>query len=130
MIIKLRGHHLFCLQGFQGYGYSENFIENMINIKEDVEKLDTEIVLCDYPDDICKCCPNLNGELCKNVECNANIIEMDQKVLIKLDYFEDNILAKDLFEKINGIFNSKKDIENICGSCNWLEKCLFYQKFL
>ena len=29
MKLVLRGHHLLCLKGFQGYGYDDDFVENM-----------------------------------------------------------------------------------------------------
>ena len=32
MKIKLRGHHLLCLQGFQGYAYDDSFVKNMTYI--------------------------------------------------------------------------------------------------
>jgi hypothetical protein len=31
-VIKLRVHHLLCLQGYQGYGYDECFKKNLENI--------------------------------------------------------------------------------------------------
>ncbi|WP_263641218.1 hypothetical protein [Methanobrevibacter arboriphilus] len=31
-VIYLRGHHLLCLQGYQGYGYDDNFKKNIETI--------------------------------------------------------------------------------------------------
>ena len=33
-ILSIRAHHFLCMQGFQGYGYSEDFIRNMAGIIE------------------------------------------------------------------------------------------------
>ena len=30
--IRIRAHHLLCMQGFQGYGYNKTFTENMTHI--------------------------------------------------------------------------------------------------
>ena len=49
MLITLRGHHLLCIQGYQGYGYSEKFTDNMDNIIEDLIKegfLNKEQTIC------------------------------------------------------------------------------------
>ena len=65
-MIRLRGHHLLCIQGFQGYGYSEEFLENMKKIHKKIISNEENIQLVTGPDDICKSCPNLNNDKCKN----------------------------------------------------------------
>ncbi len=37
-IINIRAHHLLCLQGFQGYGYSQDFVRNMAEIIKKIGK--------------------------------------------------------------------------------------------
>ena len=66
MRIKLRGHHLLCLSGFQGYGYDEDFTQNMSDINLKRKLSDTTVSLTDSPDDICAACPNLKGNICEN----------------------------------------------------------------
>ena len=31
-VLNIRAHHFLCMQGFQGYGYSETFVMNMTKI--------------------------------------------------------------------------------------------------
>lgn len=127
MKIKLRGHHLLCLQGFQGYGYSEEFVENMTKIN-DLRKVDSTIIrLTDSPDDICKACPNLKNNLCKDKKTNENIVSMDNEVLSKLNNEEYNSI--ELFNEINKIFNNKESISKICKDCGWYNECLFMERF-
>lgn len=127
MKLILRGHHLLCLQGFQGYGYSEDFTKNMTKIN-DLRKLgETTISITDYADDICKYCPNLKDNQCMDENHNARIVEMDGNVLDKIDKNKE-YNSLDLFEKIGEIFTTKKSVENICFNCIWHEECLFYQK--
>ncbi|MCX7705965.1 MAG: DUF1284 domain-containing protein [bacterium] len=64
-MLKIRPHHLFCLLGFKGSGYSRAFVENMSRISTTIKKgLDLDIELVKGPDDICKVCPYLSGETC------------------------------------------------------------------
>ena len=127
MKIKLRGHHLLCLQGFQGYGYSEDFVSNMARINEKRNSEDCRITLSNEPDDICSCCPKLNGNYCENKKQNEIIVKMDDEVLSKLDS-EKEYNSIELFEETSLIFNTLKSVENICNDCKWAEECLFYKK--
>ena len=126
MKLVLRGHHLLCLKGFQGYGYSEDFVKNMIEVNAKRKSENTTISLTDSPDDICKACPNLNNDLCENKKQNKRIVEMDREVLKKIDSTNE-FNAPELFEKIDTIFNTKESVSKICFNCSWQDKCLFYQ---
>lgn len=127
MKLILRGHHLLCLKGFQGYGYDEKFTQNMTDINSQRKLEKTRITLTSSPDDICRACPNLKDGLCKNHVQNERIISMDKEVLKKLDAINeyDSI---ELFNRIDKIFDSMESVSKICFDCNWSEKCLFYQK--
>ena len=126
MKLTIRGHHLLCLKGFQGYGYDESFTKNMAEINKIRKNKSTTISLTNTPDDICSCCPNLKDGLCKNKSENKKIVQMDNEVLKHADSnFEYN--SVELFKKIDEIFNDCKSISRICLNCIWHEKCLFYQ---
>lgn len=127
MKLVLRGHHLLCLQGFQGYGYDRNFIENMERINRVRKTENITVKLINSPDDICSSCPNLKNNLCENETQNQRIIDMDNEVLQKLDTSKeyDSI---NLFENVAKKFNSKTSVEKICSKCMWHNECLFYRK--
>ena len=126
MKLILRGHHLLCLQGFQGYGYDEAFVENMSEINR-IRKLEnTTISLTDTADDICKACPNLKDGLCENKKQNETIKSMDGEVLSKLEHDKEHN-ALNLFKETEKIFNSKESVSKICSKCMWHKECLFYQ---
>ena len=127
MKLVLRGHHLLCLKGFQGYGYSEEFTENMTEVNEKRKSANTTITLTNSPDDICKACPNLKDNLCENQKQDNNIVYMDEKVLKKLDAKKE-YNALELFGEIDSIFNTRESVSEICFNCMWHDKCLFYQK--
>ena len=127
MKIKLRGHHLLCLQGFQGYGYSEDFVSNMTRINELRKANECIISLTNEPDDICFSCPNLKNNLCENEIQNSIIVKMDNEVLSKLNSNKEHN-SIDLFDEVASKFNSLKSVENVCNGCKWTDECLFYKK--
>ena len=127
MKIKLRGHHLLCLQGFQGYGYNKEFILNMASINDLRKSKDCTIILTNTSDDICSSCPNLKNNKCKNEKQNRIIEKMDDKVLSQLEY-KNKYNALELFNEVSLKFKTLKSVENICKNCKWKEKCLFYKK--
>ena len=127
MKLLLRGHHLLCLKGFQGYGYSEDFVKNMTKINANRKENTTKISLTNSPDDICRACPKLNCGLCENEIQNRRIVEMDNEVLKKLDISKEYDAAE-LFDIVGNIFNTRESVSEICSNCMWHEKCLFYQK--
>lgn len=126
MKLILRGHHLLCLQGFQGYGYDENFVRNMTEINRQRKLANTTISLTDSPDDICKSCPHLKDGICENQKQDERIKSMDEEVLSKLNTINEYD-ARDLFEKVGKIFNSKESVSKICSKCIWHKECLFYK---
>ena len=126
MKLHIRGHHLLCLKGFQGYGYDESFVENMTEV-DNLRKLpDTIISLTDSPDDICRLCPNLKDNICEDKIQNERIISMDREVLKKIDTTKE-YNSIELFHIVDEIFSTKESVSEICFNCIWHEKCLFYQ---
>ena len=126
MKLILRGHHLLCLKGFQGYGYDENFSRNMCEVNSKRKQENTTVLITNTSDDICKACPNLKNDLCENNTQNERIISMDNEVIKKLDTSKE-YNSVELFEKIDEIFYTKESVSEICFNCMWREKCLFYQ---
>ena len=63
MEITLRAHHILCIQGFRGKGYSEDFVSNMKEIIKHIESnKDMQIKIMNSPDYICLSCPNNRGQ--------------------------------------------------------------------
>ena len=127
MKIKLRGHHLLCLRGFQGYGYSKDFVLNMTRINELRKTKDCIISLTNEPDDICSACPNLQDNMCENEKQNEIIVKMDDEVLSRLNP-NNEYNSINLFDEVSSKFNSLESVENVCNGCKWTNECLFYKK--
>ncbi len=126
-MIRLRGHHLLCIQGFQGYGYSNEFRENMTRIHSKIMKNQENIELVKGPDDLCEHCPNLINNQCKNPDEDKNILSMDKIVLDKILKKENKteFRPSELFEIVNDSFKTEKDLEDMCIGCIWFSKCLW-----
>ena len=126
MKLFLRGHHLLCLKGFQGYGYDDDFVKNMTCVNSKRKLDSTTVSIINSPDDICRACPNLSDGLCESEAQNERIIHMDNEVLRRIDGPQE-YNAVELFEKVDEIFSTRESVSEICSNCMWHEKCLFYQ---
>jgi hypothetical protein len=140
-VIKLRAHHLLCLQGYQGYGYDENFKINLENVLKHL-KTNPNVIVVEAADNLCNHCPKLKNGKChlhlkdedkplsqeENNRSDKEIIKMDSNTLKKIGIDENKEYnVKDLYKIINNSIKKKKDLEDICGECIWIKECLWYQ---
>jgi uncharacterized protein len=127
--MKIRAHHLLCMQGFQGYGYSEDFTKNMVEIIEILQNFPKrKIEIIAGSDVICACCPYDTDGICQeNSGSDEKIKAMDTKVLKKLEISAGSILeVEEIFNITNKKLKTYIDVKKICGDCKWSEKCLWY----
>lgn len=122
MNMKLRGHHLICLQFFHGEGYNEQFVERL---KEVVERSKNgEVVKVVYGiDEVCAVCPYLIADTCNyNEESEDKIYEIDNLALelLKLSV-GDEISWKYLEDRVPEIIDIWR--EKVCMDCEWRSAC-------
>ncbi len=124
MTIRLRAHHLLCLRGFVGMGYTPEFVENMIQIKE---RLDggAPVVLMDSCDDICDACPNIGEKGCQIVSpaSEKEMQRMDQAVLEMAGLETGKEYS---YPKLRDVVDSgikAMNLKSVCGDCRWLDHC-------
>lgn len=130
-IIKLRGHHLLCIQGFQNKGYNKSFIDNMASLISFLnENADVNVKIINWDDDICSFCPNLNSDgFCKDFETNQRIKKRDDLSLDFLDLKYGEIYSYlSILSKMFDVLDFDK-VDTICNDCEWQNVCLFYSKF-
>jgi hypothetical protein len=58
--VRLRGHHFICLQFFEGWGYSEEFVENLREVVG--RATDRPAILVAGADDVCSSCDGLGRD--------------------------------------------------------------------
>jgi uncharacterized protein len=120
--IQLRGHHLLCLFGFRGEGYSAEFVGNLAEIQQRLWRTPEQAVrLVDGDDDVCRACPQCSGESCLAYN-TANLMAQDLLVMSIIGAKAGETHSWiDLRLKVAQRV-SPAEIERICGDCPWLER--------
>ncbi|MDQ8736904.1 DUF1284 domain-containing protein [Paenibacillus sp. LHD-38] len=115
MTIRLRGHHLLCLLGYRGMGYSDDFCVNMTAIYETLrQEPQTEIEIIIGPDDVCRAYPPD-----KAYHCEGAVYGLDEAVLSKLG------LVAGIRESWQALCSRvaetmvPEDISRLCTTCPW-----------
>jgi hypothetical protein len=113
---KLRGHHLFCLLGYRGMGYSEDYVENMTRLHQSLRKNPkTLIELVMGPDQLCEKYPNSGEYHCQN----DNIYERDAAILEKMELKIGQILTWEDIESRIKSHVTRLDLQVVCETCSW-----------
>ena len=113
---KLRGHHLFCLLGYRGMGYSEEYVENMTRLHQTLrDNPKTLIQLVKGPDQLCEKYPNSGKHHCQD----DNIYERDAIILEKMGLEIEQILSWKDIESCIRKFVVPSDIQIVCETCSW-----------
>ncbi len=116
--MKLKGHHLICLQFFKGEGYSKGFVENTKRIVDFWENNPVEIVK--EADDICDFCPFLKNGKCSHPKYKVDEIDKLALTLLGLkigDKVRKGFVKKQLLK----MFNEWR--EKVCINCKWKKIC-------
>jgi len=116
----LRPHHLLCLYGFRGLGYSKEFVENMQKIADRIrENPSLKIELVKGVDDICSKCPHNVENRCSKP--GSDVGEFDQEIVhrvgIDIGQEVESITLLNLVEKKV----QPEELPAICNGCEWLE---------
>ncbi len=120
--MKLRPHHLLCINFFVGKGYDKKFTQNMNNIINELRaNQKSQVFLTCSKDSICECCPNLSGETCVTDE---KVSAYDRRVLETCGLspehsYSFHYLAKSVDKNIL----SQNLLPRICKDCSWLSLC-------
>ncbi len=116
-MLKIRPHHLLCLQSFEGKGYDEAFTLNMSKIVKQLKSC-PKVELVSSLDDVCSCCPLQIENKCLTEQ---KVQEMDFKVLqyFNLQYRVYNYC--DLVQIVQKEL-TKTVFDDICQTCEWYEQ--------
>ncbi|MFI8576207.1 DUF1284 domain-containing protein [Rossellomorea aquimaris] len=120
----LRGHHLLCTHGFQGMGYSTEFVKVMADIVGEIrnDELDFPIQVVQSFDDACQACPHKGKSVCeKSADSNDHVLTLDSKVLHHLGLKHGDIYMKSALISITAQKVKPEDLDYLCEGCSWLE---------
>ncbi|MEH7155274.1 DUF1284 domain-containing protein [Neobacillus drentensis] len=115
-MFQLRGHHLFCLLGYRGMGYSDEYVKNMTRLHQTLRNNPkTLIQLVKGPDQLCEKYPNSGQYHCQD----RNIYDRDQAILDKIGLKIGQILNWGDIESCIRKFVVPSDIQILCETCSW-----------
>ena len=116
-MIRLRGHHLWCLLGYRGMGYSEQYVANMTAVHQRLRTHpETGITIVDGPDDLCACFPEDRPNHCADVD----VAVRDHAVLGLLGLRVDTSLQWDEVQQRVRERVTRGHLTEACQSCSWL----------
>lgn len=117
----LRPHHLLCTEFFKGYGYSDDFTENMSAVIAELNAADPTVRLSTDTDIICRKCPRNNNGRCDTYE---KVRGYDLAVLELLGLCEgDTALWSELKKTAQEKIISAEKLPAVCGDCQWFDIC-------
>lgn len=65
--LRLRPHHLLCIQNYRGHGYSSTFNEKMKAVIARLQSADgARVEITDGTDDLCMTCPHRRDKACES----------------------------------------------------------------
>ena len=118
--LTLRPHHLLCLHGFHGYGYTKEFIQNMYEVLQKLISNPNQLVSLHIGFDIiCNACTDKNRSICVHPDSLTNKIDkrllhqLKSKRLKRIPLTQLLIL---LYKNIQA-----RRLHRICRSCKWQE---------
>lgn len=120
--VEIRAHHLLCLLGFRGLGYSPEFVEKMGEVAGELRSnAATPITILAECDVICGACPHNKGNKCrKKRNSAARVREKDLAVLRHLGL---EVGAQMSVAQAWAIVKEKvtaKDLaKELCRRCQW-----------
>nr|WP_173427593.1 DUF1284 domain-containing protein [Mesobacillus campisalis] len=119
----LRGHHLLCVHGFRGMGYSPDFIVKMGGIVADIRNPDKEFSIQTVAafDDACMACPHRGQTKCEaNEGSNEHVLSMDGKVIAHLGLSDGETYQKNQLLKLTAEKVKPDHLDFLCEGCSWL----------
>jgi hypothetical protein len=124
--IRIRAHHLLCIQGFQGYGYTKDFVLHMGRVNSFLKSnllYNLQIVV--KSDELCsQCLHDVDGRCIKGP--TDEISKVDRLVVEKA-----NLDLKHIYTVSEALSTVNKNLNydhvvSLCSGCSWQNKCLFY----
>lgn len=111
-----------CVHGFQGMGYSPDFIVKMGQIVEEMkdQSIDFPIQVVAGLDDVCNFCPNKGDGNCNSPKTDSYVLNLDRKVMDHLGIKSGEIYNKKELISLTTSLINPEDLDYLCEGCSWL----------
>jgi len=124
LTLKLRAHHLLCIHGFRGLGYTSAFVDTLRRTIQIIKANENLLIeLTNECDILCFACPHKLGNKCvkDGFSCEKKVRELDGEVLSCLGLKPGSTISvKALLPLIQRKID-EKDLERMCGGCEWFD---------
>ena len=126
--LRLRPHHLLCLQAFVGCGYSEEFVEHMAVVKRQLTEIPNILItLVRGADDLCAHCPNCVEGQCTSENPALFDRLVEEKLMACKQYSGLSSSSDSGSLRLHGIPKELQISDDIlvmcCPGCEWKELC-------
>ncbi|MDP6101490.1 MAG: DUF1284 domain-containing protein [Dehalococcoidia bacterium] len=122
--LTLRGHHLLCMPGYQGFGYTEEHVAMMWELRGHLwAYYDTMVTVQDSPDVICHSCPHLSDDGCaieQGSEVWVNRRDRRSLSLLGLKVGQ-RLTWGEVLDRIRERVDEDK-LARACGQCRWFPR--------
>lgn len=119
-MLQFRPHHFLCTLGFEGKGYSEEFVRNFSRIADALRASEegdrTPIRVVPGSDSICDPCPNRLGETC---ESELRISALDRAHAAILGLVGGQVITWGAAKRLIAEKMSVEDHHRACAPCSW-----------
>jgi hypothetical protein len=120
--LRIRAHHLLCILGFRGLGYSAVFVANMDRIVRRIRgRPRGKLVVLDSADSICAACPHLRADgVCRNAKASARVRAKDRAILRRLGLKPGaSLSASSAYERVRREITPALLTGKLCAKCRW-----------
>lgn len=120
--MRLRPHHILCIQKFTGHGYDSVFTEHMTEIVSQLSvNPGTKITVTKGCDVLCAMCPENSKGFCNSFEKTTIL---DNKVLDICNIaYDEEVIWSDIARKAYKRVFETDEFNNICSDCQWFGLC-------
>lgn len=129
--VRLRGHHLGCVQGFQGYGYDGPFTDRMTVLAATLRGDPTHPVrVAAADDDVCGPCPHREGDRCVRTPAAQRAVDAhDRAFLAALGLAPGQATSVAAVNaRIDADPAVRAALRSACRRCPWTDRCTFFQR--
>jgi len=123
--VRLRAHHLLCLEQFRGLGYSPLFVANFRRVQRALENPETVVEITSGPDAVCAACPRLEDRDCGP---GGEAERRDRLVLSCLGLISGTRLPAGLLRTRFAAACPPPARPALCAGCSWLARGVCYRE--
>lgn len=120
--ITYRPHHFMCTLGFEGKGYSSDFVKNFQAIADRLRGQggdDVVIIVAEATDSICGACPHKRDKLCGSDEEKIQRLDAGHAAALGLKA-GDQLTWSEAKRRIAARID-EETFDRICAGCSWKE---------